>query len=283
VKIGFAGLGNMGGRLASRLVGVGDLTVYDVDEPPREAFRGRAHVANGIAEVGAGADVVGVCVRTGEQVRTCADALLPEMPEGSMLMIHSTISPDLVLTLAQEGTARGVEVIDAPVTVTRYGVADGPFVCAAIGADETDTERVRPLLDAYATEAVHVGRLGAGMSLKIINNLVSLVQITVAEEAFRLAALAGVPAEALIQVTTQNGALTPTMKVIAARAGAAPADRGTGNAREVQARNGVKDLALAEALARSLDTPSAAATFAKGQYYHAYTTNLPEARPASSR
>jgi 3-hydroxyisobutyrate dehydrogenase-like beta-hydroxyacid dehydrogenase len=283
VKIGFAGLGNMGARLASRLAGVGDLTVYDACEPSREAFRGRARVAGSIAEAGAGADVVGVCVRTGEQVRTCVDALLPVMPEGSMLMIHSTISPGLVLTLAQEGAARGVEVIDAPVTVTRYGVPDGPFVCTMIGAEESATERVRPLLDAYATEAVHVGRLGAGMSLKIINNLVSLVQITVAEEAFRLAALAGVPAEALIQVTTQNGALTPTMKVIAARAGAAPADRETGNAREVQARNGVKDLALAEALARSLDTPSAAATFAKGQYYHAYTANLPEARSASSQ
>jgi 3-hydroxyisobutyrate dehydrogenase len=107
VKIGFVGLGNMGGRLASRLAGV--------------------------------------CVRTGEQVRECADALLPAMPEGSMLMIHSTISPDLVLTLAQEGAARGVEVIDAPVTVTRYGVQDGPFVCTMIGAGETDTERVRPL------------------------------------------------------------------------------------------------------------------------------------------
>ncbi len=283
MKIGFAGLGNMGGRLASRLVDVGELTVYDVDEPSREAFRGRAHVANGIAEVGAGADVVGVCVRTGEQVRMCADALLPVMPEGTMLMIHSTISPDLVLALAKEGAARGVDVIDAPVTVTRYGVPDGPFVCTMIGADESDTERVRPLLDAYATDAVHVGRLGAGMSLKIINNLVTLVQITVAEEAFRLAALAGVPAEALTRVTTQNGALTPTMKVIAARAGAPPADRETYNAREVQARNGVKDLALAEALAHSLDTPSAAATFAKGQYYHAYTTNLPEARPANSQ
>jgi 3-hydroxyisobutyrate dehydrogenase-like beta-hydroxyacid dehydrogenase len=280
VKIGFVGLGNMGGRLASRLVGVGDLTVYDTWGPSREAFRGRARVAGSVAEAGAGADAVGVCVRTGEQVRECADALLPVMRQGSMLMIHSTVSPDLVRTIARDGAAGGVAVIDAPVTVTRYGVPDGPFVCAMIGAAEQDTERVRPLLDAYATEAVHVGQLGAGMSVKIINNLVSLVQITVAEEAFRLAALAGVPAEALTRVMTQNGALTPTMKVMAARAGAPPADHETYQAREVQARNGVKDLTLAEALAHSLDTPSAAASFAKGQYYHAYTANLPETRPA---
>jgi 3-hydroxyisobutyrate dehydrogenase-like beta-hydroxyacid dehydrogenase len=279
MKIAFAGLGSMGSRLASCLVGVGDLTVYDVDEQAREAFRGRARVAGSVAEAGAGADVTGLCVRTGEQVRECAAAVLPVMREGSTLMIHSTVSPDLVLSVARDGAERGIQVIDAPVTVTRYGVPDGPFVCTMIGADERDTERVRPLLDAYATEAVHAGRLGAGMSLKIINNLVSLVQITVTEEAFRLAALAGVPAEALTRVMTQNGALTPTMKVMAGRAGAPPADRETYRAREVQARNGVKDLALAEALARSLDTPSAAASFAKGQYYHAYTANVPEGQP----
>jgi 3-hydroxyisobutyrate dehydrogenase-like beta-hydroxyacid dehydrogenase len=219
---------------------------------------------------------VGLCVRTGEQVRECADALLPVMPRGSVLVVHSTVNPDLIRALAQEGAAHGVDVLDAPVTVTRYGAVEGPFVCAMIGADEQAAERLRPLLDAYATDTVYVGRLGAGMSLKIINNLVSLVQITVAEEAFRLAALSGVPAEALSQVMTRNGALTPTMKVIAARAGAAPADRATLTAREVQARNGLKDLALAEALARSLDTPSAAASFAKGQYWHAYTANLPQ-------
>ena len=68
MKIGFVGLGNMGGRLASRLADVGDLTVYDVYEPFREAFRDRARVAASIAEAGARADVVGLCVRTGEHV-----------------------------------------------------------------------------------------------------------------------------------------------------------------------------------------------------------------------
>ncbi|HEY0937595.1 MAG TPA: hypothetical protein VGD91_28130 [Trebonia sp.] len=126
---------------------------------------------------------------------------------------------------------------------------------------------------------MHVGRLGAGMSLRIINNLVTLVQLTVAEEAFRLAALSRVPAQALSQVMTQNGALTPALKVIAARAGAPPADQATLTAREVQARNGLKDLQLTPALAHSLDTPSAAAAFAKGQYWHSYTANLPQLEP----
>jgi len=109
MKIGFAGLGNMGSRLASCLVGVGDLTVYDVHEPSREAFRGRARVAGSVAETGAGADVVGLCVRTGEQVRECADAVLPVMREGGMLMIHSTVSPDLVLAVARDWPAAGFQ------------------------------------------------------------------------------------------------------------------------------------------------------------------------------
>jgi len=96
-------------RLASCLVGVGDLTVYDVHEPSREAFRGRARVAGSVAETGAGADVVGLCVRTGEQVRECADAVLPVMREGGMLMIHSTVSPDLVLAVARDWPAAGFQ------------------------------------------------------------------------------------------------------------------------------------------------------------------------------
>jgi 3-hydroxyisobutyrate dehydrogenase-like beta-hydroxyacid dehydrogenase len=80
-------------------------------------------------QAGAGADVVGLCVRAGEQVRECADAVLPVMREGGTLMIHGTVSPDLVLAVARDGAGRGIQVIDAPVTVTRYGVPDGPFVC----------------------------------------------------------------------------------------------------------------------------------------------------------
>ena len=79
-KIGFVGLGNMGGRLASCLVSVGDLTVYDAYEPSAEKFRDRARVARSVAEAGTDAVAVGVCVRTGEQVSECAGALLPAMP-----------------------------------------------------------------------------------------------------------------------------------------------------------------------------------------------------------
>ena len=77
MKIGFIGLGAMGGRLADRLTGVGELTVFDASERAMEPFTGRALLGSSIAEAGTDADVVGVCVRTGAQVDDCADALLP--------------------------------------------------------------------------------------------------------------------------------------------------------------------------------------------------------------
>ncbi len=274
MKIGFVGLGRMGGRMASRLAQAGELAVYDTSESAMAPFAGRARLAAGIADVGVDAEAVGICVRSGPQVTECVNALIPVMKPGSVLMIHSTVSPDIVKAAAKQGLAHEVDVIDAPVTVTRYDGADAPFVMVMTGGEPEVGLRVEAVLQAYATDTVHVGPLGSGMSLKIINNLVSLVQITVAEEAFRVASLTGVPAEALKTVMQSNGALTPTMMAIAARAGQPPADRALMLAREIQASNGVKDLALAEELARSVDTPSAAATFAKTQYWAAYTANL---------
>jgi 3-hydroxyisobutyrate dehydrogenase len=275
LKIGFIGLGAMGGRLAAQLAGIGELTVFDASRRAMEPFVGRALLGASIAEAGTDADVVGVCVRTGAQVADCVDALLPVMKRRSVLMIHSTVSPDDVTAAAKRAQPHEITVIDAPVTVTRYQTTDVPFVCMMIGGGHAVDDRIKPLLEAYATDVVHVGPTGSAMSLKIINNLVSLVQIIVAEEAFRLAALTGVPAEALQAVMKSNGALTPTMMAIAARAGQPPADEHTAALRYIQASNGVKDLTLAESLAKSVDTASAAATFAKGQYWFSYTANLP--------
>jgi 3-hydroxyisobutyrate dehydrogenase len=75
LKIGFIGLGAMGGRLADRLTGVGELTVFDASERAMEPFTGRALLGSSIAEAGTDADVVGVCVRTGAQADDDGDRI----------------------------------------------------------------------------------------------------------------------------------------------------------------------------------------------------------------
>lgn len=275
LKMGFIGLGSMGGLLASRLAPVGDLSVFDLDDAKMQPFEGRATLGMSIADVGVDADVVGICVRNDVQVEECLDALLPVMKSGSVLMIHSTISPDTVRAAAKRGVSSGIAVIDTPVTRTRYDEEDVPFVLSMTGGEKEITDRVRPLLDAYSTDSIHVGPLGSAMSLKIINNLVTMVEIMVAEEAFRLAAMNAVPAETLQAVMKQNGAYTPAMVGIVKRSGEGPPERAEQIQREVQASNGVKDLTLAEGLARSANTASACATFAKSQYWFAMTAHGP--------
>lgn len=113
MKIGFIGLGAMGGRLADRLTGVGELTVFDASERAMEPFTGRALLGSSIAEAGTDADVVGVCVRTGAQVDDCVDALLPVMKRGSVLMIHSTVSPDNVKAAAKRAELHAIKELAA--------------------------------------------------------------------------------------------------------------------------------------------------------------------------
>lgn len=284
LRIGFIGLGNMGGRLASRLVPVGDLCVYDAADGALQAFEGRAKLASNLGEVAADADVVGVCVQNDAQVMACAPELLSAMKPGSVLMIHSTVSPETVKTVGRLAEGTGVDVLDTPVSVTEYDAylneptGTSPFVLVMVGGNDAAVERVRPLLDAVGTETVRCKGLGSAAGLKVINNLVTLVETIVAEEAFRLAALSAVPAAALEAVMTRNGVLTKSMRTVTMRIGEESVDETEQRMREVQAANGVKDLAMAEELAKAALTSGAVATFAKNQYWFSMTARgLPSA------
>lgn len=275
LRIGFIGLGLMGSRLASRLIPVGDLSVYDVDAAKVAAFAGHARTASTITEVAEGADVVSICVQNDAQVTECAEAVLPVMPPGSVLVIHSTVSPQTVKAAGRIASARGVDVVDAGVTVTERDVfreqpfGGDPFVLLMLGGEDAAIERIRPLLDALAVETVRCTTLGSAMALKIINNLVTHVETIVAEEAFRVATLSDVPPEALRTVMERNGVLAASMVKITSRIGEPPADLPEQRIREVMATNGVKDLTLVEELAKEAVTACATARFAKDQYWFA--------------
>lgn len=161
------------------------LAVYDLDSERVNRFADRATLASSIAEVAEDRDVVGICVRDDAQVTECLDELLARMTPGS-------VGPETVRAASKQGRLTGVSVIDAAVTGTRYDEADAPFVFTMTGGDALVVERLRPVIDSFSTDTVHVGPLGPAMALKIVNNLVTLVQIMVAEEAFRLAAMTSV-------------------------------------------------------------------------------------------
>ncbi|HLS97553.1 MAG: NAD(P)-binding domain-containing protein [Porticoccaceae bacterium] len=263
MKVGFIGLGSMGYGQAMLLAkSEHELAVFDAFPAAMARFEGVARLATSLADVAADADVVGVCVRDDAQVNECADGLIPAMKADSVLLIHSTVNPKTMLALAERCAARGVHVLDAAVTRTVIA-QDAPFVFTMLGGDEAIAARVQPVLDAYSTDTVVAGAVGAGMAMKIANNLVSWSQIMLGLEAFEMAEAAGVDTDKLLTVMTKNGVLTPPM-------------RGFVNAwqnrdkQEVidmiasQSGVGEKDLSLAEYVAKDAGAATPIGSFIRG-------------------
>lgn len=266
MKLGFIGLGSMGGRQAQELAKLPhELTVYDVYPPALKAFEGRANLAASMADVGRDADVVGVCVRDDAQVNECVDALIPVMKPNSVLLIHSTVRPGTVIKIAARAAERQIHVLDASVSRTEMG-DDGPFVFCMTGGDEQIAKRVQPVLDAFSTDTIYVGPQGSAMALKISNNLVSWSSIMISLEAVRIAEAAGVPLDKLLTVMKRNGVMTlPAQSFVKFR----EVIKEPGNAEfiESQAKIGVKDLLLAQELAQETGTPCDVTTFMQGNVY----------------
>jgi 3-hydroxyisobutyrate dehydrogenase len=258
-KIGFIGLGSMGGDQSRELAKLPmQLTVYDIFPQAMERFRGKAVLAGEIADVGRDADVVGICVQDDKQVLQAVNGVLPAMKEGSILLIHSTVKPSTVVGIGERAAKQGVHVLDASVSRTEM-TKDGPFVYCMTGGDAAIAERVQVVLKAYSTDTMHVGPLGSAMALKICNNLASWSAIMIGLEAFDLAEAAGVPLDKLLTVMKRNGVLTPPAQAFVAFRN----DRGDETRRSlmaVQASIGEKDLMLAEALASEAHTTVPIAT-----------------------
>ena len=261
-SVGFVGLGDMGAKQAREIAKLSvSLTVFDVRTEAMKPFEGKARLADRLTEVGSISDLVCICVLTDAQVRACIEEILPATKPGSVILIHSTVSPSTVTAIAEHAKAFGVEVRDAPVTRTRM-TEEGPFLFCPMGGDEALKKRVQPILDAFATDTLLVGPVGSAMALKICNNLVSWCEIVAGLEAVALAQSAGISPETLLKLMGTNGILTPPMSMFAnfyLQPGDEQWARGIANA----ARQGEKDLTLAEELARNAHAQAPLASFAR--------------------
>ncbi len=217
MKIGFVGLGNMGGPLARQIARAGfDLTVFDAWPAAVEKLRGVAAVAANAAGAAEGATLVGVCVRDDRQVEEVVfgpGGLAERLAPGALLLVHSTIRIETLRRLEERLAPRGIAVVDAPVSRTRPTDAD-PFVFTMLGGDPAQRARALELVRTFSTEVAEIGPLGAAMALKISNNLVSWAHIVVGRLAARLASHYGVPHAQLEAVMRANGNLTPTVAAL---------------------------------------------------------------------
>lgn len=257
MKVGFIGLGNMGEPQAAAIAGGGfDLGVYDASPKTLESFRGRAQLASSPGELAGRADLLCICVRDDPQVREVIEGpkgVLTGLRPGTLVLVHSTVSPATIAAMATAAAARGAQLIDAAVTRTRFGTGTGPFVLTMTGGDPLLTERARPVLSTFSTQVVHAGPLGAGMALKITNNFVTWVHVLAIQQAFSLAQAGGVDIDKLREVMSGNGNLTPVsravLEALVRDAGSMSEERRA--FAESQGKIGEKDLELALEFART--------------------------------
>jgi 3-hydroxyisobutyrate dehydrogenase-like beta-hydroxyacid dehydrogenase len=224
IKVGFIGAGRMGAPMVDRLVAAGhDVAVLGRTDDKRAAIAARgARPVSDVAAVADGADVVVLCVFTDEQVRQICfdDDLLSRLSPGTALVVHTTGSPRTAEALSERAPA-GVDILDAPVSGGPHDIAAGT-VTLFVGGTDAAFERAGAALSAYGDPVLHVGPLGTGQKVKLINNALFAAQIGMAAEAARLGEHLGVDESALLAAIPHGSGASKAMGNIA-RAGSAAA------------------------------------------------------------
>jgi 3-hydroxyisobutyrate dehydrogenase-like beta-hydroxyacid dehydrogenase len=218
MKVGFIGAGRMGSPMVARLVAAG----HDAQALGRSAGRRRdleqlgAGVVSDVGKAGAQADVVVVCVFSDEQVRqVCMDStLLPTMPSGSALVVHTTASPRTVEAIAARAAPYGIDVVDAPVSGGPHDAAAGRLTLFVGGADDA-VARLRPVLGCYGDPVLHVGPSGTGQKVKLVNNALFAGHIGLLAESVRLGELLGVPEPTLLAALRHGSAVSRALELVA--------------------------------------------------------------------
>ena len=255
MRVGFIGLGTMGGKMAASLQRAGlSLVVHDVR---REAAA--AHLAAGAQwagtprEAAQASDVVFTSLPAPADVEAVAsgeDGLLAGMREDAAYFDLSTNSPSVVRRIHAAFAQRGIHMLDAPVSGGPRGAATGKLAIW-VGGDERIFERHKPLLDAIGDQARYVGPIGAATVAKLVHNCAGYAINRVLSEVFTMGVKAGVEPLALWEAVRQ-GALgrARTFDLLAGHF--LP---GTYDPPDFALRLAHKDVSLATALGRELDVP----------------------------
>lgn len=267
--IGFIGLGNIGAPMARRLLDRPDeLVVLDVAAVATAPFAAEgATVAATPAELAARARVISIVVRDEAQVADVLDGpdgLLAAATAGTVVAVHSTISAEGAVALAERASAAGVDLVDAPISGGAMGAHEGTLAVMVGGSDDA-VERARPVLERYASLVVHCGPVGQGTRMKIARNLITFASFAAVGEAQRLAQAAGLDVAALGDVVRHSDRVTGGAGAIMLRPDASVMadDDGLRPIFAHTAALGTKDLDLAAELGDGLDVDTPVAELAR--------------------
>jgi len=218
MKIGFIGLGNMGGPMAANLAAAGhQVTGFDLAAPMPA---GVAAAASATAAVD-GAEVVITMLPNGAILRSVADQVIAAMTAGAVLCDCSTVDVESARAVAQQAETAGLGALDAPVSGGVGGATAGTLTFM-VGGSDAAFATVKPLFDIMGQKAVHCGVAGAGQSAKICNNMILGVTMIATCEAFALADKLGLDRQKMFDVVSTSSGYSWTMNAYCPAPGVGP-------------------------------------------------------------
>lgn len=195
IKIGFAGLGIMGQGMAANILRKNyPLTVWNRTKNRAETIESEgASVADTPADLARQSDIIIVCVSDTPDVEAVIlgeQGIIEGIEPGKLVIDMSTISPKATRAMAEALKEKGASMLDAPISGGSEGAANGSL-SIMVGGDATDFERALPVFEAMGKTVTHVGPIGAGQTVKLVNQILVVVTALGVSEALVFAEAGG--------------------------------------------------------------------------------------------
>jgi 3-hydroxyisobutyrate dehydrogenase len=215
-KATFIGLGSMGAPIARRLARSGySVVACDVSPAALQAFDepGTTRERDPLTAAQR-AKLLGICVRTDEQLEQLVNrgALFAAMGDGGLVILHSTVAPQLARRLAAEARQSGVDLIDVGVSGGGPAAIEGKL-SLFVGGEKAAVERARPWLQAIGKSVAYLGPVGRGLEGKLLNNLISIANYGMSTAIVDVGARLGFDTAELCQALMAGSAQSFALKV----------------------------------------------------------------------
>ena len=208
MKVGFIGLGTMGASMAYNcLQGGNEMVVHDIRrESATQHLEAGAVWADSPREVAESSEIVFTSLPGPVEVEAVGmgeDGILEGMSEGKVYFDLSTSTPTLIRRIHEEAAARGIHVLDAPVSGGPRGAASRNLAIW-VGGDKEVFDRCKPVLDSIGDKAYYVGPIGCGAIAKLVHNCTGYIVQAALAEVFTMGVKAGVEPLALWQAVRKG-------------------------------------------------------------------------------
>lgn len=208
MRVGFIGLGNMGGPMANFVLKAGfSLVVHDIKRQAAVPLLEQGAIwADSAGDVAARCDVICTCVPGPPEMQAVTlgpRGILERIQPGAVYIDHTTNAPEVVRHVGTMLAARRAHMLDAPLDGGREGALEGQLTLF-VGGEEATLQRVKPVLGVFAKSVVWVGELGAGSITKLVHNALAMSIDLLLAECMTLGAKAGVAVPSLIEAFRQG-------------------------------------------------------------------------------